>query len=119
MAPRFVKVARPVEAGVRYVSSVPSALQGAIGRLLPANLTTTLSEKASGFADRVSSIKFFSDVHGFAASLLEALPPLKREVKLMLAAVATLLALRALFVHARSRWILINFGSAKVLSKKE
>ena len=118
MAPRFVEVSRPVDASVKFASSIPGMLNSRLHDMLPSNITSIVLESVHNLTESLPDIKFFTDQ--YAASVgVDLLPKPKREVKMLLMAAVLALVLRYMYVFVRSRTILSTYGASKVVSKED
>ena len=118
MAPRFVEVSRPVEAGVEWASQLPSTLTHSISSIIPSNATDIVFERLDGLVKLVPEFKAYSDLRGACAEALQYVPPASHHAKNLAIAGFAVLLLRALFVFLRARSILSNYGAAKVMGKE-
>lgn len=118
MAPRFVEVSRPVEASVKFASSIPGIVNSRLHNILPSNITGVTLELMHNFTESLPDIKFMTDLKDAASVGVDLLPKPKREVKMLLMAALVALVFRYMFVFVRSRSILSAYGAAKVVSKE-
>lgn len=118
MAPRFIEVSRPVEASVKFASSIPRWMTSKLHNALYPNITAVVSESVHNVMESLPDIKFLTDLKYTAALGVDLLPIPNKEVTILLTASVGALVLRYLFVFVRSRSILSSYGAAKVVSKE-
>lgn len=119
MAPRFVEVARPVEAGVEWASSLPSAFGERVNGLIPDNTTSILATRIEYFFNSLPEIKALGDLQSMLSRIAQIFPTPRIEVKYLAMISLVALILRTTFVFVYSRSIVSNYGAAKAIAKED
>ena len=118
MPSRFVEVARPVEEGVAWASSLPNTLRTNVGSFLPPVSFEVILVRLCGLYDKFLNLRLVSDTYTLVDNALSRFPPADQQTKCFLAAALLAVVLRWLFVLVVSRSILANYGATKMMHKE-
>lgn len=114
MAPRFVEVSKPVEAGVKWATTMHSGLSAKLS-----NITGAIRGATESFGGILPTFKLFADLRECASYIINLFPSPTTGVKMLLLSSLLILVCRSVFVFARSRSIVALYGAAKVIEKEQ
>ena len=119
MAPRFVEVSKPVEAGVEWASSLPSAFTKRVKSFIPNNATSIITNQIESIFNSIPEVKALGDLKSVIADALGFFHSPRDEVKYLVMISLAALFLRTTFVFLYSRSIVANYGAAKMIAKED
>ena len=119
MAPRFVEVARPVEEGVAWASSLTATVSSRLRALIPENATDAIMQNVNMVYENVPNIKFASDFQSAVNDFVDFLPEARNETRYLLLTAVAAAVLRWLFLVLTSRSILATYGTMRIMKKEQ